>query len=107
MKRLLLLLVIALALPAAYVYYYADDLLSFDPTKWVQNGTVTQSTGFTSSPAVGGSLISTVPVPGGLSRYEVRAKLRLAQTGGSYTMYVSVRPTPSLPTREIGSGMEG
>jgi len=86
-KRLLFLL--APAWLGAYQYYYGDNLTTVDPTKWVQNGSVTATSGGLTAPgANGGSLISTVAVPDGSSKYEVNARLTLGASGGAYVIYL-------------------
>ncbi|MBI5283284.1 MAG: hypothetical protein HY858_16485, partial [Candidatus Solibacter usitatus] len=77
--RLLLLVVLALLsaalLQAAYSYYYSDTFSTIDTSKWIQNGTLTAgANGLTGG---WGWLYSTVAVPDGSSEYEVKGRLRL------------------------------
>lgn len=64
------------------LYYYSDALTTIDPSKWIQNGSLTAtSTGLTAPEANGGSLISRVAVPDGTSDYEVKTTLTLMSSG--------------------------
>ena len=74
---------------AAYQYYYSDDLTSINPSNWFQNGSVTAtSEGLTAPGTNGGSLISTIPIPDGTNEYEVKTKLHLTTSGGTYVQYL-------------------
>lgn len=92
MRTRLVLLLLGSAgssLLGAYQYYVTDSLVSIDPAKWVQNGSLTTtSNGLTAPSATGGSLISNLPVPDGTSEYEVRTRLRLVASGGTYVLYL-------------------
>jgi RHS repeat-associated protein len=70
-----------------YQYYFSDTFTSNDG-HWTQNGTVTLGSGLTSSATNGGSMISNVAVPDGTSNYEVRTRLGLTTSGGTYTTYL-------------------
>jgi hypothetical protein len=73
-----------------YQYYYGPDALnSINTAKWGQNGTLTATAGgLLSYDSNGGSLISKVAVPGGSSFYEVKTKISLAGSGGTYITYL-------------------
>ncbi len=85
MKALRYLTVLACAAPlfGAYSYYSTENWGSTISGNWTQNGTISASSGLTSASANGGSLISTLAVPGGPTYYEVKTTLTL--TGASST----------------------
>jgi RHS repeat-associated protein len=69
--------------------YVTDNLSSVDSTKWSTAGSVIATRdGLTAPDANGGSLISRVPAPDGSADGEVRIKLSLAASGGSYTTFL-------------------
>ena len=71
-----------------YQYYYTDALASINTNNWYQNGVGSAgASGYTSSDASGGSLISKVAVPDGTSSYEVKMKLSIPSSGGTYVGY--------------------
>jgi RHS repeat-associated protein len=73
-----------------YQYYLLNN---FDPTKWVQNGSISLGgTGLTATSASGGSWISNVPAPDGSSDYEVRMTVHLTASGGTYAAYLRASP---------------
>ncbi len=72
-----------------YQYYDTDALTSINANSWTQNGVGSAGTsGYTSSDANGGSLISKIAVPDGTSLYEVKTTLALVASGGTYTTYL-------------------
>ncbi|MBM3749374.1 MAG: hypothetical protein FJW34_26740, partial [Acidobacteria bacterium] len=76
-------------LPAAYQYYYSDSLTGVDPSKWIQNGSVTPTSGGLTAPTTNGSsLISTIAVPDGSSEYEVKTTINMAVSGGVFITYL-------------------
>src|SRR5712692_5965587 len=83
------LMLLAAAAFAAYTYYYSDTLTTISTANWTQNGSVTATgAGLTATSANGGSLISKIAVPGGMSQYEVKITLTLAASGGTYVSYL-------------------
>lgn len=91
-------------LSAAYTYYYSDSLTTINTANWYQNGTVTgTSSGLTATTTNGGSLISKLAIPDGTSDYEVKAKLNLAASGGTYVLYVRGSTTPSQGRPLLGA----
>ena len=101
MRGLVFTALVALAVPAAlqgaYGYYRTDDLTSINTYYWYENGAVSVGpNGLTSADSNGGSVISKMTVPNGPYNYEVRALLRLAQSGGAYTVYLRASANDSL-----------
>ncbi len=89
MKVRIALLAAAMPLLAAYTYFYTDTLASINTTYWYSNGSFTTgSSGLNASGSNGGTVISKVAIPDGSANYEVKAKLRLTQDGGIYTLYL-------------------
>jgi YD repeat-containing protein len=73
----------------AYAYYYIDRLYAVT-SSWTPNGTVAAgAAGLTSTAVNGGTLISTVAIPGGTNRGEVQAVVTLNAGGGTYTAYLA------------------
>lgn len=102
MKRQHYLLLICGALPCfgVYTYYYTGALTSINLTKWAQNGTVSgTSIGLTATTTAGGSLIHRDAVPDSANEYEVKATLRLMNSGGYYVQFQQNGPQPSDPAR--------
>jgi hypothetical protein len=73
-----------------YPYVYTDQFSTINTTSWYANNAANLSagaTGLTSSSQTGGSLIYT-NAPGNITQHhEVKAKLRLTQSGGYYVVY--------------------
>ena len=87
MKRLILLLSVAVPALAVYTYTTIDALTTANSTTWQANGSPTyNTTGFNSS--TGASLISKITTPGNANQYEETAKLNLTANGGSYYLYM-------------------
>ena len=87
--RYLAVLVCAAPLFGAYTYsIWTESWGSTISGNWTQNGTISASGGLTSASATGGSLISNVAIPDGTSQYEVKTKIALAQSGGTYISYL-------------------
>lgn len=95
---------LALSAPAwAYSYYVTDNLATIDPAKWSTAGAVSPgSAGLAAPDPAGGSLISRVPIPDGSAETEIRATLRLAASGGTYTLFLQA--TPDSRTAGNGAG---
>ena len=87
MKRIILLLSVAVPALAVYTYTTIDTLTSANSATWQANGSPTyNATGLNSSSAA--SLISKITTPGNANQYEVTAKLNLTANGGSYYLYL-------------------
>jgi hypothetical protein len=105
-KTLRLLAALALSSPAwaGYSYFFTDSLTSLNASNWTQAGSVVVSNGLSAPDPAGGSLIYRPTVPDGISPYdyEVRATIALANSGGTYTLFV--RATSDARTGGGGSG---
>ena len=102
--RIVMLAAAGLPLLAAYTYFYTDTLTSINGANWYSNGTVTTSaSGLNASSANGGTVISKVAIPDATANYEVKAKLRLTQDGGNYTLYLRASNDAWLATPATGS----
>jgi hypothetical protein len=99
-----LLAALALTAPAwGYSYYVDDNLSTVDPAKWSTIGALTPgSAGLAASDSAGGSLISRVPIPDASGEAEIRATIRLAASGGTYTEFLQA--TPDARTGGDGRG---
>ncbi len=83
------LTVLAATLAWSYWYHQSDVFTSIDSSKWYTNGSISASgIGLTGSGVGGGAVISKVGVPYSPANYEVRAKIKLAGSGGGdYILY--------------------
>ena len=103
MKIVLVAAALVLPLWPAETYYLTDSLSSVDSSRWTQTGSVSPgSAGLAAPDAVGGSLISRIPIPDGSAEAEVRISLRLAASGGTYTEFLQA--TPDSRTGGTGGG---
>ncbi len=76
-------------LSAAYSYWLTDYFGSLNSTNWWFNGPSSGgSNGFYSNGSPDATAILKSAVPDGTGEYEVRAKLKLPSSGGSYVMYL-------------------
>ena len=73
---------------ASYTYYDSDSFQPINANNWTVNGTISGNAGLTSSSATGGSVISSVAVPGTPNEYEVKATISLKGSGGDYDLYL-------------------
>jgi hypothetical protein len=74
---------------AGYQYYFTDSLQSTNPLAWNSSGQLSSSAaGLAASSTSGGSLISSVPIPGGGSEAEVAISIALKSSGGVYTAFL-------------------
>ncbi|HWU39655.1 MAG TPA: hypothetical protein VN203_18555 [Candidatus Acidoferrum sp.] len=99
-----LLLLFPARLEAAYTYYYSDLLQSINLSNWQQNGSVTATTGGLTAPgANGGSLITLLANPYGLTQYEVNTVVVLAANGGTYVQYLAASSNAMTGPAATGS----
>jgi len=96
MKIAILLALAARPAWAGYQYYFTDSLQSANPLAWT-------STGQLSPGANGGSLISSVPIPGGGSEAEVAITIALKSSGGAYTAFLQASPDARTGSASAGS----
>jgi hypothetical protein len=87
---LLALAVSTLPLHGVYTYYRTDPFSSINGSLWQTNQSIVGSSGgLVATGATGGSVISLEAVPGPVpTSYEIRGKLNLAASGGSYVLYL-------------------
>ncbi|MBZ5580977.1 MAG: hypothetical protein LAQ30_02025, partial [Acidobacteriia bacterium] len=88
----------------SYAFYVNDGLTSIEPARWMRNGTVeATAAGLAAPDPAGGSLISAVGAPDGSSDYEVRMRVRLADSGGVYTLFARATPDARTGTQAAGT----
>ncbi|MFN0104740.1 MAG: hypothetical protein ACKV2U_21960 [Bryobacteraceae bacterium] len=90
MRLLKLALVPSICLFAVYTYFFTDTFASgINGASWYSNGTVAGGAdGLVSAAANGGSVIYKNAIPDGTAEYEVKATLKIAASGGTFTLYL-------------------
>lgn len=99
MSRILAIAATAGTLFAAYTYFFTDTFASgVSTTSWHVNGTVSGGAdGLVSTTTNGGAVIYKPAIPDGTAEYEVKATLKIAASGGTFTIY----------TRSTDNGLAG